>query len=63
MSPGLLDDGRFYKLQKTCRNCKRTESLAVWNRMAQEIGASLLIERQGNKSSFMCPRCARKMNT
>ena len=59
MTDGLLDDNRFYRLRKTCRVCKRTESLAVWNRIAMELGVSLVMERQGKKSTFLCPPCAR----
>ena len=58
MSDGLLDDNRFYKLEKTCRVCKRTERMSVWNRQAVERGASLVMERQGKQSTFLCPKCA-----
>lgn len=59
MSDGLLDDGRFYKVEKTCRICKRTERLSVWNRQSMEIGASCVFERGPDGSTFVCPRCAK----
>jgi hypothetical protein len=59
MPDGLLDDGRFYKLEKTCRVCRRTERIAVWNRIGAEIGASMMIERGSSGSSFVCPNCVR----
>jgi len=59
MSDGLLDDGEFYKLQKTCDICKRTERLAVWNRIANENGSSVLLARSGSDSAFVCPICVK----
>jgi len=55
----LLDDGRVYKLKKTCRGCERTATLAVWNRLAMELDVSLTIERWGDESTFLCPKCAK----
>ena len=58
MSDGLLDDGEFYKHLMTCGVCKRAERLAVWNRIANERGSSIVISRTASGSSFICPMCA-----
>lgn len=60
MPDGLLDDGRFYRIEKTCGVCKRTERLAAWNRIATELGVAMTLGRSGRTTTFTCPSCASK---
>jgi len=59
------DDGgeasreHFERLDVTCSICGKTNRMAVWKRIASELGAPFSIVRIAKETRCTCPHCSK----